>query len=190
MEGKHLHGDEWSHHIRKWKKKQSLAWTSPCFSVEKLHKKQTAQFTNVFSPYAFCLLYIKENQWILSRQFHPPQINWMWICYFSTNETTYRRNSNEKQLGDLTGCCWSRVLWDLLWEAEVKVEIGYLKNSVHRSWIFRGARLSMSGFSFDTSCLKPIKIWKLLLTSQCSLWISDPLGPLVCLMKPLNVRLI
>lgn len=57
------------------------------------------------------------------------------------------------------------------WRQRWKVGIGYLKNSVHRSLISKGDELSMSSLSFDTSCLKSIKIGKLLLTSQRSLWI-------------------
>lgn len=142
-----------------------------------------------FPPTLSACLYIEENQRIIWRQFLPSKINWMWICYFNTNDTTYRRNSAMKSNGgDLTGLCCSGVLWDLLLEAEVRVEIGYLKNAVHRNLIFKEDQLSVSSWSFDTSFQKSIKIWRLLLTFQDSLWICDPLGPLVYLMKVLNFK--
>ena len=184
MEGKHLHGDEWSHHIRKWKKKkQSLAWTSPYFSLDKLHEKQTAQFTNVFSPYAFCLLYIKENQWIISRKFHPPQINWMWICYFSTNDTTYRRNSAMKsswgtwqvvaEAESCETCFWRQrwkqklVTWRTLYtEAEFSGEPGCPCQAsllTHLTW-----NLSKSGNCFWLLSVASESV--ILLVLLCALW--------------------
>lgn len=88
MEGKHLHEDERSNHIRKWKKTESRMDVSTFFM------SPTIQFTNVFPPptLSACLC-IKENQWIILRQFLPSQISQMWICYFNTNDTTCRKNS-------------------------------------------------------------------------------------------------
>lgn len=103
MEGKHLHGDEWNHHIRKWgEKKQNLELTSPCFSLEKLHKKANSSVHKcVFS---LCLLLVcilkKISKWFPSSVFLHKSIGCE-FCHFNTNDTTYRRRSVMKSSGGI-----------------------------------------------------------------------------------------